>query len=97
VHISPLVLPVIVLLLFLTMMLKLVPRNTIFGVRTQETLSSDEKWYHANRRAGAGGVIGSVVWLAVAAVAPRYGIAAGYVTIVGIACVIIGSIAAGKT
>ncbi len=40
-----------------------VPRNGLYGVRTEQTLADDETWYAINRRVGGGFVIGGVLVL----------------------------------
>lgn len=50
-------LPLVFVALGLPLALKLVPRNGLYGVRTGETLASDQVWYAANFGAGAAAVL----------------------------------------
>jgi len=56
-------LPVVVILLSIPLYLKKIPRNYFYGLRTKDTMASDDNWYQANKVAGAGGIIGGSVWL----------------------------------
>ncbi len=47
-----------------------IPRNRLYGFRTEKTLSNDEIWYRANRVGGMTLVITSLLYLIVAVVAP---------------------------
>jgi len=61
------------LLLFVVavpLVLGVVPRNRLYGVRTARTLSGDGVWYPANRVAGAAIMIASSVYGALAAIVP---------------------------
>lgn len=55
------------------LILGLIPRNRIYGIRLAKTLASDEAWYRANRFGGIVMLIGSLIYLAVAAVIPTAG------------------------
>ena len=52
------------------LVLGLIPRNRFYGVRTLKTLSDDRVWYVVNRLAGAGVMIASIVYGAVAVAWP---------------------------
>ena len=52
--------------------LGLVPRNRIYGVRTRTTLSSDEIWYPANRHGGIVIIMASAAYLLLAGLAPYH-------------------------
>ncbi|MEQ1910272.1 MAG: SdpI family protein [Vicinamibacterales bacterium] len=61
--------PMLMILLGLPLVLGLVPKNWLYGLRTPRTLrSSDEVWYIQNRITGVAMVAGGLVWLAVLAV-----------------------------
>jgi len=55
------------------MLLELVPRNRIYGVRTQKTLSEDRIWIAANRVAGWLFLASSVIYLVFSAIWPMEG------------------------
>jgi uncharacterized membrane protein len=61
-----------------------IPRNRIYGVRTLKTLSEDRIWYPVNRVAGIALMISSVVYGAVAAVCPYDRLANGNFAVWGI-------------
>ena len=86
--ISPLLAPAIILLLAIPLFFKKIPRNPIFGLRTPSTLSSDKKWYSANRIVGAGGVAGASLWLLLTFASGWLGIPIKYVTLIGLGLVI---------
>ncbi|MBI2757559.1 MAG: SdpI family protein [Chloroflexi bacterium] len=48
-----------------------IPRQSIYGVRTPKTLSSDEIWYPANRFAGVVLLVSSFIYLAAAWTIPN--------------------------
>ena len=61
------------LLLFIVagpLVLGLIPRNRFYGVRTRKTLSDDRIWYQVNRLTAAVIMVGSCVYVAVAALLP---------------------------
>jgi len=53
------------------LILGLVPRNRLYGVRTPRTLSADRIWYPANRRGGGVFFAASASYLMVAAFFPK--------------------------
>jgi uncharacterized membrane protein len=53
------------------LVLKLVPPNPVYGVRTAKAFSSREVWYAANRSAGITMAITGIVIAVVALVGPR--------------------------
>jgi uncharacterized membrane protein len=52
------------------LLLGLVPRNRVYGVRTRKTMAADGIWYAANRLGGWLLLASSVVYLLTAAVIP---------------------------
>jgi hypothetical protein len=60
----------IILLLALPLILGLIPPNRIYGVRTAETLSDQQRWYRVNRFGGWALCASSLLYLAVAALFP---------------------------
>ena len=65
------VVPVSLIVLSLPLILEMVPRNRFYGFRTEQTLSSDDVWYPANRVAGSALAVAGGVWLAAALLASR--------------------------
>ncbi len=61
---------VIVIVVSIPLVLRLVPPNRIYGVRTRRTLSSPEVWYPANRFGGIALIVASAVYLEVARLLP---------------------------
>ncbi len=57
--------PLLFILLGVPLVLKLVPRNWFYGMRTCYALSSEERWYRQNVITGVVMIVGGVVWLAV--------------------------------
>lgn len=55
---------VALMLMFLAvpLMLKLVPRNWLYGFRTPRTMASDEVWYPANQVCGVTLLIAGAIW-----------------------------------
>jgi hypothetical protein len=60
----------IILLLALPLILGLITPNRIYGVRTVETLSDQQRWYRVNRFGGLALSVSSLLYLAVAALFP---------------------------
>jgi uncharacterized membrane protein len=58
----------------LPMVLALVPKNRLYGVRTKKTLSEDRIWFAANRLAGWLFLASSVIYLAFSAIWPMAGV-----------------------
>ena len=54
--------PAVVIIASVPLVLKLVPRNGVYGFRTRRTVESDEVWYPANRAAGIAMTVAAVVW-----------------------------------
>ena len=52
------------------LILGLVPRNRIYGVRTSKTLSDDRVWYGSNRFGGWAMILSGVVYVVVAYTCP---------------------------
>jgi uncharacterized membrane protein len=86
----PFVPGLLILSLSVPLFFKKIPRNPLYGLRTRTTMASDDAWYSANRVAGAGGSIGGAIWLIAALTLPRFGVSAGYITLIGIGAVGIG-------
>lgn len=81
--------PIIVGLLCIPLFFKKVPRNPLYGFRTQYTMSSDKAWYSTNKAAGAGGVIGGILWLLAVIFLPILGTPVQYATLTGLALLIV--------
>ena len=64
---------ILILLLASPLILGLIPRNRVYGVRTSKTLADDRVWHHANRYGGWALLLSSVVYLAVARALPLSG------------------------
>lgn len=61
--------PVVIILLSVPLVLRLVPRNYLYGLRTSRTLfTTEEVWYRQNVIGGIVMILVGVVWLAVVAV-----------------------------
>ena len=56
--------PVLLIVLAVPLILGIVPRNRIYGVRTRGTLASDDVWYAANRIGGMVLLLAGLVWIA---------------------------------
>ena len=66
---------VIILVVSLPLILGLIPRNPLYGIRTRKTLSDDRTWYSVNRF-GAGMILAaSLFYLIVALIFPCSGAA----------------------
>jgi len=61
----------LILIMSLPLILRLIPRNPVYGVRLPKTVSDDTLWYRANRFAGWMFVLASAIYLVVAVVAPN--------------------------
>jgi SdpI/YfhL protein family len=61
----------LILILSLPLILGLIPRNRVYGVRMSKTLSDDTVWYRANRFAGWTLLLASTIYLVIAVVAPN--------------------------
>ncbi len=72
-------------------MLKVVPPNSIYGFRTQQTLADRELWFRANRFAGCALFIAAGVSAAIFAARPEY--ASGR-SLVGVAVLLVPLVAA---
>ncbi len=68
---QPFAIPALLFLVMaLPLVLRLVPRNRFYGIRTRQALSDDGCWYEANRRGGLGVMLAGLIYLAVASVLP---------------------------
>jgi uncharacterized membrane protein len=66
---------VIIFVVSLPLILGLVPRNRIYGIRTRKTLSDDRTWYSVNRFGGRMILGASAFYLIVATIFPYSGAA----------------------
>jgi uncharacterized membrane protein len=66
---------VAILVVSLPLILGLIPRNRIYGIRTRRTLSDDRTWYSVNRFGGELILAASIFYLIVAAIFPYSGAA----------------------
>jgi hypothetical protein len=60
----------LILVLSLPLILRLIPRNRVYGIRTARTIADDDSWYRANRFGGWALFLSSIVYVVVAAVVP---------------------------
>src|SRR5512139_2474948 len=60
----------LILLASIPLVLGIVPRNRIYGIRTCKTLSDDAIWYPANRFGGWALIISSCLYLGLAWIMP---------------------------
>ena len=68
---QPFLIPAVLLFFVaLPLVLGVLPRNRLYGVRTQKTLSDDHTWYRVNRVAGLALLVSSGLYGAVAAIRP---------------------------
>ena len=68
---QPFLIPAILILLFsIPLVLGIVPRNRVYGIRTCKTLSDDSVWYRANRFGGWALIISSCLYLGLSWVMP---------------------------
>lgn len=66
-------LPVVVLLLSVPLVLKMIPPNRLYGVRTAKTYSSSDLWYAGNRIGGIYMIVASLCALILGLVLSRAG------------------------
>jgi len=76
--------PITMILVSIPLLLNILPRNSIYGVRTRETMASEAAWEAGNRLGGLALIAASVVWLLAATYLPR-----PYVKPVGVAAVLL--------
>ena len=68
---QPFVVPAILILgLSIPLILRLIPRNRLYGIRTPKTIADDSRWYRANRFGGWALFLSSIVYLALMAIVP---------------------------
>lgn len=81
--------PIVLISVSIPLILKMIPRNSVYGFRVPKTLASDAVWYPANQVSGLALLAAGLVWTAAAmgAVPARYATATG-VTAVGVAVAI---------
>ena len=76
--------PITIIVLSIPMVLNLLPRNWLYGIRTRETMASDAAWEAANRLGGLVIIGACVIWLVAAAWLPvRFARAVGIAAILG--------------
>ncbi len=61
---------IIILLASIPLVLGIVPRNRVYGIRTRKTLSDDAVWYPANRFGGWALIVSSSISIAISCVMP---------------------------
>ncbi len=61
---------VLILLVSIPLVLGIVPRNRVYGIRTCKTLSDDAIWYPANRFGGWALIISSCLYLGLVWIMP---------------------------
>jgi uncharacterized membrane protein len=76
--------PVMLIVIALVMLTNVFPRNSMFGVRTRETLASDAAWVEGNRIGAIALLLACAVWIVAAIYLPRR-----YVKPVGVAAVLL--------
>jgi hypothetical protein len=68
---KPFLIPAILILIAsIPLVIGIVPRNRVYGIRTCKTLSDDSIWYPANRFGGWSMIIASCLYLGLAWVMP---------------------------
>jgi len=68
---QPFFIPAIaILLLAIPLILGLIPRNPLYGVRTVKTLADEQLWYQANKYGGWAFVLSSIFYLCIASILP---------------------------
>jgi len=60
----------LILVAAIPLTLGLVPKNSLYGIRTAKTLSDDDIWYRSNRFGGFALMLSSAIYLLVAALYP---------------------------
>jgi hypothetical protein len=71
--------PLTTIFVAVPLVLGMIPRNGLYGIRVREAMESDASWYAINRLGGAALIGASLVWIAAAMYAPR-----GFVKPVGV-------------
>jgi uncharacterized membrane protein len=68
---QPFLIPATVILIaLLPLVIGIIPRNRVYGIRTCKTLSDDSIWYPANRFGGWALIISCLLYLLLSAVVP---------------------------
>jgi len=68
---QPFLIPaVLILIASIPLIIGIVPRNRVYGIRTCKTLSDDSIWYPANRFGGWALIISCLLYLLLSAVVP---------------------------
>ena len=76
--------PITMMVLSIPLLLNVLPRNWMYGVRTRETMASDAAWVAGNRLGAITLIAASAIWILAAIYLPR-----PYVKPVGIAAVLL--------
>jgi uncharacterized membrane protein len=75
--------PIVIITVSIPLILRLIPRNGLYGFRVPKTLASDNVWYPANQAAGIALLLAGCIWLAAA-----FGfVPQRYVTLVGVSAI----------
>lgn len=68
---QPFAVPAILILVFsIPLILGLIPRNRLYGIRTAKTVADESCWYRANRFGGWALFLSSILYMAVTAIVP---------------------------
>src|SRR3954469_25471931 len=69
---QPFVIPaILILVLALPLILRLIPPNRVYGIRTAKTISDSERWYRANHFGGWVLLLASALYLVIATIVPN--------------------------
>lgn len=73
--------PLIIIIVSIPMVLNMVPKNNLYGYRTQRTMSgSDAEWYTANHLCGLALLVAEIITLLVFAIVPHFPIRREFIT-----------------
>lgn len=81
--------PLTMIVVCLPLVLRLVPRNRLYGFRVREAMQSDASWYAVNQLGGVVLIVAALIWLAAAGYAPRRFVKAIGVIVVGLALLLL--------
>ena len=76
--------PLTIILVCVPLVLRLIPRNGMYGIRVREAFASDASWYTINQLGSIALIGACLVWMAAAAYAPRR-----FVKLIGIAAIVL--------
>jgi uncharacterized membrane protein len=76
--------PIGIILICIPLVLNLIPRNGMYGIRVREAFASDASWYTINQLGGIALIGACAVWIAAAAYAPRR-----FVKLIGITAIVL--------